>query len=153
MLPSRSQPADPPPLWSLRLIHLHLQMSWDPPQTYGELDVDITQQSTASDVGAAMPYASAWGLQPAPCHTAWLCFGIATPSSVYILFMLLSLFFLEIVAGLLMSRGFEHSWVLGLEAVGSSCQAVMSSYVGKGAILRGWFGSWRRVSCVLASLS
>ena len=49
--------------------------------------------------------------------------------------MLLSLFFPEIVAGLLMSQGLEDSWVLGLAAVESSCQAVMSSYVGKGAIL------------------
>lgn len=59
--------------------------------------------------------------------------------------MLLSLFFLEIVAGLLMSQGFEDSWVLGLAAVGPSCQAVMSSYVGKGAILA-WM-VWLREGC------
>lgn len=63
------------------------------------------------------------------------------------LFMLLSLFFLEIVAGFLMSRGFEDSLVLGLAAVGSSRQAVMSSCVDKGAILA-WM-VWLREGCFL----
>lgn len=63
------------------------------------------------------------------------------------LFMLLSLFFFEIVAGLLISQGFEDSWVLRLAAVGFSCQAVLSCYIGKGAILA-WM-VWLMEGCFL----
>lgn len=94
-----------------------------------------------------MPHAISMGASasPAPCCVAvfWHCHPSFCLNDIYVV----QSFFLEIVAGLLMSWGFEDSWVLGLTAVGSSCQAVMSGYISEGAIFA-WM-VWLMEGCFL----
>lgn len=79
-----------------------------------------------------------------PCHTAQLWPGTATPPPGQMTFMLLSLFFCEVVVGLLLSQGFEASWTLGLAAVKASHEAAMGSCAGKEA----WM-VWHMEGCFL----